>query len=822
MVDELLAQGTVKHSKSPYASPAFLVPKGKGEYRLVVDYRKLNAKIRFDSYPLPTIDQAFEQFAGANIFSVLDLNSAYFQIPLSTRSRRITAFCTPFGLYEFCKVPMGISIGSQALSRVIDQLFGDVKGKFVFNFLDDLVVYSKSLEEHDSHLRIILGRLQGAGFTLNPGKITLAACEIQYLGHLISAQGIRVLPDRITAIQNFPPPCNLRSVRRFVGMVGFYARFIPDYSRRAEPLHALKRKGAKFVWSETQQAAFDQLKQALCQAPVLQMPDFSKDFVLSTDASDVAVSAVLQQRIEGGLAPIAFYSRLLSPSERRYSTYEKECLAILMGCERCRSYLEHKEFELECDNLSLCWLLKRTKDVGRLGRWVLRLAPFKFRVRHTRGADNVVADALSRMFEGQCVDNPDFLCASLLEALPLVYSSLAEHQEKDAFCKATRESVVKKEANADKFSICNDRLCYFPRGARRRRWVVPTLLRNMLLHYFHDSMISGHLGAYKTFRRIAANFWWPRMRIEVFAYVRKCDVCQRAKPAQGTAVGLHSASPVERPLERVFIDFVGPLPRTRQGHVGILVVLDGFSKFVNLFPVKQMTSAAVAGCLERVYFPAFGTPRQLVSDNAKVFRCKLFKDLCFRWGIFHITTTPYYPQGSLVERVNRNLKSALKIYHSKAQDKWDVGLPWLATAFNTAHHESTRFTPDVLFLGREIKGPLETRWDLSSMSADGNKGPSRAFWQQAFDHLKRARDRVAERYNRRRREHDYKVGDRVMFRRNLISSKPLQLSSKLMLRWSDPVVIAKFVRANVVLLANPDTGVIIRRAHVSQLKPYVS
>jgi hypothetical protein len=212
---------------------------------------------------------------------------------------------------------------------------------------------------------------------------------------------------------------------------------------------------------------------------------------------------------------------------------------------------------------------------------------------------------------------------------------------------------------------------------------------------------------------------------------------------------------------------------------------------------------------------------QLVSDNAKVFRCKLFKDLCFRWGILHITTTPYYPQGSLAERVNCNLKSALKIYHSNSQDKWDVGLPWLATAFNTAVHKSTRFTPDVLFLGREIKGLLEIKWDLSSVGADDGKEPSESFWKQAFDHLRRARDRVAEWHNRQRREHD-KVGDRVLFHQNLISSKPLKLSSKLMLRWSDPVVIAKFVRANVVLLANPYTGVIIRRAHVSQLKPYAS
>jgi transposase InsO family protein len=273
-------------------------------------------------------------------------------------------------------------------------------------------------------------------------------------------------------------------------------------------------------------------------------------------------------------------------------------------------------------------------------------------------------------------------------------------------------------------------------------------------------------------------------------------------------------------LERVFVDFVGPLPRT-QGNIAILVILDGFSKFVNFFSVRK-SSAAVVDCLEKMFFSAFGTPAQIVSDSAKVFRCKAFKDLCFKWGVQHITTTPYYPQGSLAERVNRNLKSALKIYHSGSQDKWDVDLPWLATAFNTALHESTWFTPDVLFLGREIKGPLETKWDLSPIAGDNGEGSSRTFWEQAFNNFKQARDRVAERYNRQRSLHKYKVGDHVMFRRNLVSSKALNVSSKLMLRWSDPVIIAKFVRPNVVLLANPDTGVILRRAHVCQLKPYMS
>ena len=533
-VNELLEQGVVRPSKSQYASPTFLIPKSGGGVRMVVDYRKVNAKTLFDSYPLPTIEQAFDQFAGAVIFSILDLNSAYFQIPLTPRSRRVTAFCTPFGLFEFNKLPMGISVGSQGLSRVIDELFADLKGNFVFNYLDDLIVYSRKVEEHSAHVRVVLQRLQSAGFTLNPNKITIGTAEIKYLGHLLSPRGVRVLPEGVTAIESYPVPTNLRTLRRFLGMVGFYARFIPNFSKCAAILHDLKKKGARFEWTPQHQGAFDSLKRALSHAPVLQIPDFGLDFVLVTDASDRAISAVLNQCVGGNLAPIAYYSRLLTPAETNYSMYEKECLAILFGCERCCSYLKHKEFELHCDNLALCWLLKRVKENGRLGRWVLRLAPFKFKIKHTKGADNVVVDALPRMFEGQSHKTPEMACAAMLQSLPLIYSSLEEHQAEDEFCKDIKQKITTNPAAVNNFQIHKQLVCFFPKRAKRHRWVIPAILRPMLMKYFHDSALAGHLGTFKTFHRIAANFWWPQIRTEVFQYVRKCDLCQQAKPAQNT------------------------------------------------------------------------------------------------------------------------------------------------------------------------------------------------------------------------------------------------------------------------------------------------
>jgi hypothetical protein len=822
LVNELLDQGVIRVSRSPYASPAFLIPKPNGEVRLVVDYRKVNKKVVFDSYPMPTIDQALEQFGGAVRFTVLDLNSAYYQIPLSPESRRVAAFCTPFGLFEFNKLPMGICIGCQGLSRVIDELFSDFKGDYVVNFLDDLVVYSRSTESHEKHVREVLARLEKAGFTLNPKKVVINATEIKFLGHLISARGVKVLPDRVEAVIGYPRPSNLRQLRRFLGMSGFYARFIPSYSEVAEPLHELKRKGMKFKWGEAQQGAFEDIKKALCRAPVLQLPDFSKDFVLSTDASDYAISAVLQQCVQGDLAPIAYYSRLLTPAERRYSTYEKECLAVLFGCEKCRSYLEHKEFELWCDNLALCWLLRRTRDMGRLGRWILRLTPFKFRVKHTKGVENAVADALSRMFEGGYRETPEVLCATLWESLPLIYTSLEDKQKEDPECKDIRAKVLSGESGGEKFQVHGNRVCYYPRGAKRRRYVVPLPIRGMVMTYFHDNVMAGHLGAWKTIHKAAAHFWWPRMKRDIFDHVRKCALCQRAKASPNTRVGFHSSDPLSYPMERVFLDFVGPLTRTKRGNVAILVVVDGFSKFVSFNPVRRISSDVVVEYLQRWYFPAYGAPKSMVTDNASVFRCKRVKDLCFRWGIGHITTTPYYPQASLAERANRNLKALLKIFHHDAQTEWDEQLPWMGLAFNKALHESHLNTPDVLFLGREMRDPLQVRWDLTSFGEEGKHKATAAKWREAYVNLVKAKEKVARRYNANRKAHGYSVGDAVMYRLHPVSSKIRQHSAKLSLKWSPPLTVAKFVRPNVVLLANPETGVVVRRAHVSQLKAYVS
>lgn len=273
-------------------------------------------------------------------------------------------------------------------------------------------------------------------------------------------------------------------------------------------------------------------------------------------------------------------------------------------------------------------------------------------------------------------------------------------------------------------------------------------------------------------------------------------------------------------MERLFVNSVGLLVQTKRGNIAILVILDAFSKFVSFCPVRKISSQVLVDCLERAFFPAYSTHSSIMTDNARVFCGKQFRDLCFRWGIDHITT-PYYPQASLAERGNCNLKSALKIFHHESQMTWDVDLPWMSMAFNTTIHESTKCMPDKLFLGREMRSPLEVRWDLSPKNTGNIEDPNQSSWTQAHRNLKLASKRVAKRYVMNRKPHQYKVGDLVVYRLNLASSKTQNISAKFLLRWSKPTVIVKIVRPKVVLLANPDTGVVIRRAHVSQLKKYV-
>jgi hypothetical protein len=396
-IDKLLKEGVIEPSCSHYSSPMFLVPKSDGEYRAVVDFRALNKRIAIESVPLPEIDSAFNWFSKAKYYTILDLNQAYHQIPLSQRSKHLTAFCTDWNLFQFRTVPFGLATGAQVLTRLLDRVFHDVKFKYVYHYLDDVIIYSPDFESHVKHVQGVLERLREAGLTVKLSKVVFATQEVSFLGHLVSNAGVRIDPERTKAIREFPVPRDAKAISRFIGMVNYH-KFIRHFAHIAAPLNALRKKGVKYCWGKDQQTSFERLKQAISQPPVLKMPDFSQKFILQTDASGVALGAVLSQERDGVKLPVAYASRTLTPQERKASsTYELECLAMVFATDKFRKYLEHQDFILETDNQALSWLLSHPRQIGKIGRWVVKLSALKFQVRHIRGNQNKVADALSRM-----------------------------------------------------------------------------------------------------------------------------------------------------------------------------------------------------------------------------------------------------------------------------------------------------------------------------------------------------------------------------------------------------------------------------------------
>jgi len=400
-VNELLEQEIVKPSNSPYNTPVWIVPKkadskGNKRWRMVLDFRGLNDKTVGDAYPLPNITEILDQLGGAKYFSVVDLASGFHQIKMHPDDSHKTAFSTPHGHYEFDRMPFGLKNAPATFQRLMDLVLTGMQGNEIFVYLDDIVLYSSSLTEHAIKFEKLATRLRRANLKLQPDKCEFLRKEVSYLGHIIGENGVRPDPKKIEAVQNFPIPKNAKNVKQFLGLAGYYRRFIKGFSKIAKPLTNLLKGDNDFKWKDKEQESFDILKSALCQEPILQYPDFTKPFLLTTDASGTAIGAILSQGQIGKDQPISYASRVLNDAERNYSTIEKELLAIVYAVQHFRPYLYGKKFKLITDHKPLTWLHKLKDPTSRLARWRIKLAEYDYEIIYKPGKINANADALSR------------------------------------------------------------------------------------------------------------------------------------------------------------------------------------------------------------------------------------------------------------------------------------------------------------------------------------------------------------------------------------------------------------------------------------------
>ena len=398
---DLLKNKITEDSDSPYNSPVWIVPKkpdpdGNKRWRMVIDFRQLNEKTVKDAYPLPNITHILDQLGGAQYFSTLDLAMGFHQIKMHPKSKAKTAFSTPFGHYHFNRMPFGLKNAPATFQRLMDRVLSGLQGIELFVYMDDIVIYASSLEEHTRKLLTLLERLDKANLTLQPEKCFFLRKEVCYLGHTITRDGVKPDPKKVEAVRRFPQPRNAKNIKQFLGLAGYYRRFIPDFSSIAKPLSYLLKKNVLFKWTESQNEAFNKLKNILCTYPLLQYPDFGQPFIVSSDASNYGLGGVLSQELDGKVLPIAYASRTLSKTEVNYSTIEKELLAILFSVETFRPYLYGRKFTLETDHRPLVWLHNVKNPNSKLIRWRLRLNEYDYVIVYKKGTTNSNADALSR------------------------------------------------------------------------------------------------------------------------------------------------------------------------------------------------------------------------------------------------------------------------------------------------------------------------------------------------------------------------------------------------------------------------------------------
>ena len=743
-IQELLASGVIRASSSPYASPIVIVQKKSGELRMCVDYRQLNARTRRDAYPLPRIEESLDALGGAKYFSTLDLASGYNQVPVVEGDRHKTAFCTPFGLFEFNRMPFGLCNAPGTFQRLMERIFGDQSLQSVLLYLDDVVVFSATFEQHLQRLEMVLARVRQHHLKLKLAKCHFFAQEVRYLGHVISAAGVATDPEKTRAVAEWPRPCTGRELRSFLGFASYYRRFVPHFARHAAPLHRLAAAAAggaaprrltsdefRRQWTEECEQGFQALKARLVSAPVLAYADFSRPFMVDIDASQAGLGAVLSQEQDGKRRPIAYASRGLRPTERNMSNYSSRKLELLglkwAVTEKFREYLLGHRCVVYTDNNPLSYL-----PTAKLGaaehRWVAELATFDLDIRYRPGTANRNADALSRLPgagapESEVEGSPGRV--RLVSALPTrTATELRALQEGDPmlgpFLARWRKGgrphaggVVGEpggllEAQWERLEEREGVLYRRPPrsdGQGPLQLVLPVTLRAELLRELHDQ--HGHPGGRRTIDLVERRCYWPGMHQDIRKYCRDCERCTLAKaglPRARISLGSLEAS---RPLEVVAIDCT-TLERASDGREHVLVVTDVFSKFTQAYPIRDQKAPTVARVLTEQWFYVYGLPERIHSDQGRNFESELMRQLCHLYGIQKSRTTPYHPQGNgQCERFNRTLHDLLRTLPPAQKARWPHHLPQLLFAYNTTAHSATRATPYELLFGRPAALPVD-------------------------------------------------------------------------------------------------------------------
>lgn len=751
-ISEMLDQGIIRPSFSPWSSPIWIVPKkldasGKQKWRLVIDYRKVNEKTINDKYPIPNISDILDKLGRANYFTTLDLASGFHQIEIHPDDVEKTAFTVEHGHYEFVRMPFGLKNAPSTFQRVMDNVLQGLQGKVCLVYMDDIIIFSTSLQEHISNIKLVFERLRQANLKVQLDKSEFLHKEVSFLGHVITPEGVKPNPQKIHAVKNFPIPKTQKQIKTFLGLLGYYRKFINNFANLTKPLTNCLRKGNKVELNSTYVKCFEQCKDLLCNDPILQYPDFERPFNLTTDASNFALGAILSQGPIGSDLPVCFASRTLSETEQRYSTIEKELLAIVWATKYFRPYLYGNKFKIITDHKPLTWLFSLKEPNSKLVRWRLKLEEFDYEIVYKKGLQNTNADALSRaeIYVSETSNSQDTVHSgeeNLGDGIPISERSLNEFSIRLIFQKTdlrynprdmskivfnSKKQITIRRNDLDKEDVIIDKL---------RTHLVPKttigvfaddnifkLIQSTFSKYFSTSTSklvrckvllkdiedidtqeqlimdyhnkSVHRGINETVSHLKRDYFFPKMKEIATRLINNCKICGLNKyERQNTHVKFSITETPRKPLEIVHIDIYSIHKQV------FLTVLDKFSKFASVYMIPARNSLNLVNSLTH-FFSHHGIPKKIISDNGQEFTSSVFQDFLKLHNIQnHFTSAKNSTGNAPVERFHSTLTELIRIIYSQNKNKpIEIIVNEAVLAYNNSIHSVTKLTPFELLSG---------------------------------------------------------------------------------------------------------------------------
>ena len=891
-IEKLLKQGVIEPSVSEWSAAPVLVRKKTGELRYCIDYRALNAKTYKDNFSLPLIEDCLDSLHGKSMFCTLDLCSGYYQIPLEINSRPKTSFNTRFGSYQWNRLPMGLCTAGATFQRAMQLVLRGLNWEEVIVYLDDIIVLGTDFEGSLQALRKVFTRFRQHNLKIKAKKCKFFRHQVEFLGKLVSGDGVSISPDKLEAVKQWPIPRNAKELLSFLGFMNYHRNHIRNFAQVSADLYKLVHSDT-FSWKSKHQSAFDKLKEMAISAPMLSHPSPDGLFILDTDASDHQIGGALYQIQDGVEKPICFASHVLLKQHRNYCTTRKELLAVVKFCRQFRHLLLGRFFIIRSDHNSLVWLTRFKHLEGQLARFLEELSQYNFKLLHRKGAEHLNADALSRirdpLSECDCYragqDLRDLPCGGchyctrahkqwarfnddVDDVVPLAIHSIealvsdqtlpesqtvsnwmeslsslelrrAQIEDQDIgivvnwlehlYEPSTRElQLCGPETRAlwltkDQLKLKNGVLYYSwaNRLDRSDCLVVPKELRQRVLYFCHDSKGSGHLGQTKTLDRLKQRFYWHGMSRDSDIYVKSCANCNQNKKSNRTAKSAQELYHAGYPMERVHLDILGPInPRSKSGSAYVLVMVDQFTKWVELAALPAQNAELTASAFLKHFVVTFGCPLEIHTDQGRNFESDLFQSFCKLLEITKTRTTPYHPSSNgQVEVFNRVILQMIRSYVSKGLKDWDEHLPLIAMALHSMKNRSTGFSANMLMLGREVIQPIDLI--LGTPRATPQDPPT---WVANLTSSlssvhKLAREKIGETQLRQKRDYDlrvfeksYNVGDVVYLRD---SSTRIGISSKVRPPWTGPCLITR-ARAPIYEI---QTRRKVQFVHHDRLKP---